>query len=115
MQCLVESEWFSRMTKGNNYRGYLAGFGQNEKEKGSPKDVKASDEEFKKLMGQDLLVAMDRDLNGQLNFNEYMMIRKGVIAWLYCVETTMNRQSMKCGLSIMSRDRVPIQSEADSV
>lgn len=93
----------------------MAGFGKNELENGSPKEPELSDEDFKKQLGDDLLIAMDRDLNGKLNFNEYMMIRKGVIAWLYCVETTMNRQSMKCGLSLLSKDRTPIQSEADAV
>lgn len=74
----------------------LRGFGENEQSKNdSSKDEEKEDdgkkgdekvltevEKLHKAIAQDMLIAIDRDMNGRLNFNEYMLLRKSVIAWL---------------------------------
>lgn len=79
MECIVESSWFTRLLKGNNYKEFMKGFGNIEPERGTTNEP---EEDFKKTIGKDIIIAVDRDLNSQINFNEYMLIRKSVMAWL---------------------------------
>lgn len=61
----------------------MAGFGEQEQEHGSTPSVDIpNDEIFKENLSKDLVIAMDRDMNGYINFNEYLLIRKSVIAWM---------------------------------
>lgn len=82
VECLVNSEWFGRLFKGNNWHEFMKGFGQIEKEKGAGEDEPLDEAALKKNLALDLLAALDRDLTGTLNFSEYMTLRKSVMAWL---------------------------------
>lgn len=49
----------------------MRGFGNHEAEKGSTVDEEEIDDEtFRKNLSKDIVLAIDRDLNGTLNFNE---------------------------------------------
>lgn len=63
----------------------------------------------------DLLFAADRDNNGRINFSEYLLIRRAVVAWLQCSQSFMNRAGLRCGLALTSQHRTISQSEADIV
>lgn len=61
----------------------------------------------------DLLIALDRDLNGVLNFSEYLNLRRSVIAWSQCTQASMNRAGLRCGLNIAVPGKNLSQPEAD--
>lgn len=63
----------------------------------------------------DLLFAADRDNNGRVNFSEYLLIRRAVVAWLQCSQSFMNRAGLRCGLALTSQHRTISQSEADII
>lgn len=42
-------------------------------------------------VASDLIIAVDRDLDGKMNFSEYMLIRKGLVTWKHCAQGGMNR------------------------
>lgn len=43
------------------------------------------------------------------------MIRRGLIAWKQCAQVKMNRQGLKCALTITTPLKTPSQSEVDVV
>lgn len=63
----------------------------------------------------DLMVAADRDQDGAINFSEYLLLRRALVAWLQCSQEFMNRAGLRCGLSITVRGRDIAQAEADIV
>lgn len=64
---------------------------------------------------EDIMLAIDRDLDGTVNFAEYLMMRRAAHAWVECAQETMNRAGLRCGLSIVVPSRQVDQSEADVV
>lgn len=74
-----------------------------------------TEKEFNYEVGQNLLIAADRDLDGLINFSEQLLIRRALIAWLQCSATRMNRTDLKCGLVIVTPFRSPHQSEVDLI
>lgn len=66
-------------------------------------------------VAKDLLVSVDRDLDGTINFSEQLLMRRAAIAWKSCAQETMNRAGLRCGLSIVVQGRNMDQSEADAV
>lgn len=83
MHCVINSPWFKRMFKGNNYQEFMRGFGENEQERGSAEEDRVLDDaSFKKELARDLMLAVDRDNNNKLSFSEYMLLRKSVISWM---------------------------------
>lgn len=115
MLCLIKSEWFNRLLSGNSYHDFMIGFGNHEEGGNVSINIEPDkDLAYKKRLQSDLLLAIDRDLNGMINFSEYMMIRHAVSSWIYCAEKGMNRQSLRCALSLVS-DRTPTQAEADQI
>lgn len=65
------------------------------------------------MVAKDLLFAADRDLDGFINFSEYLLIRKAIIAWKQCASYKMNRSGLKCALTIVQPYKAPEQNEAD--
>lgn len=61
------------------------------------------------------MLSCDRDMDGFLNFSEYLLIRKGLIAWNQCAQVNMNRIGLKCALTIATPLKTPSQSEVDVV
>lgn len=63
-----------------------------------------------------VLLAVDRDLDGKMNLAEYLMMRRAIIAWHECAQETMNRAGLRCSLSLITNDHRNVdQSEADAV
>lgn len=87
------------------------GFGAHEK------DPDAEDEEADdKAKSKQVLLAVDRDLDGQINLAEYLLMRRAIIAWRECAQETMNRAGLRCALSLITNDHRNVdQSEADAV
>lgn len=59
------------------------------------------------------MIAADRDLDGYLNFNEYLLVRKALIGWQQCATFKMNKSDLKCALTIIQPFRLPEQAEID--
>jgi hypothetical protein len=57
--------------------------------------------DFKTYVAKDLLIAADRDLDGNINFNEYLLIRKALIAWQQCASYKMNKSDLKCAMTVI--------------
>jgi len=66
-------------------------------------------------LSNDLILAADRDLDGKIDLSEYISLRKAVIAWSECADSTMSPRSLRCGLSIVSQGRTVEQSDANAV
>lgn len=60
-------------------------------------------------------MAIDRDLDNKININEYVTMRKAIIAWAECAEVTMSPRALRCGLVIVSQGRNIEQSEANII
>lgn len=83
MKCLVRSDWFNRLFKNGNLRSTMRGFGNHELERGmTPVNKELSDDEFLDELVKDLMIAIDRDRNGRVNFSEYLLMRKSVTSWM---------------------------------
>lgn len=66
----MNSEWFGRLLKGNNWHEFMKGFGFDEREKGTPEEEPLDDTVLKRNIALDLLTALDRDLTSNINFSE---------------------------------------------
>jgi hypothetical protein len=71
--------------------------------------------DLKSMITKDLIIAADRDLDGNINFNEYLLIRKALIAWSQCTTARMNRSELRCALTMMTPYRNPEQNEVDAI
>lgn len=58
---------------------------------------------------------MDRDLDGKMNFSEYLLIRMGIVAWKECAQGGMNRPGLRCALSLTLKERDVSQAEANTM
>jgi len=87
------------------------GFGHHEK------DPEAEEEEKEEMhKAKQVLLAVDRDLDGKINLAEYLLLRRSIIAWRECAQETMNRAGLRCALSLITTDHRNVdQSEADAV
>lgn len=63
----------------------------------------------------DLMIASDRDLDGTINFSEYLLMRRSIISWMQCAQQFMNRAGLRCALSIAVPGRDLAQAEADTI
>lgn len=70
---------------------------------------------FYNNLSYDLMLSCDRDMDGFINFSEYLLVRKGLIAWNQCAQVKMNRIGLKCALTISTPLKTPSQSEVDVV
>lgn len=134
VKCILRHVYFqSLMESGKQTMETFTGFGDDETEENthwyvSPETPTPSDEDlaaekakqnnietFYTRLSYDLMLACDRDQDGFINFSEYIMIRRGLIAWKQCAEVKMNRQGLKCALTITTPLKTPSQSEVDVV
>jgi len=98
---MVNSSYFGTMSTATTVKGTFEGFGSNESE-----DYKEQDEDVNvQRISSDLIIAVDRDLDGKMNFAEYMLVRKGSVAWKECAQGGMNRSALKCALNLTIKDR----------
>lgn len=75
MECMFKSDRFQRLSRDEHWTDHMTGFGKDEEEGASHKGGGSA-------IHSNILLAIDRDLNQRMNFNEYLMVRIGVDAWL---------------------------------
>lgn len=135
-ECMTDEDWFKGLTTNGQAHTTFEGFGTNEDpEKDSclsgnsitqhwfkrrnatvTGEPPASPEPLEPLqIAKDFVQAVDRDMDGSINFSEYLLIRRAAIAWHECAQDSMNRSSLRCALSIVVHGTNVAQSEADSV
>lgn len=62
-----------------------------------------------------MIYAMDRNHDGQLNFAEYLFMRKMASAWRRCVTGWgMNWKELKCGLRVTATVRGSAVNDGDA-
>jgi len=62
-----------------------------------------------------LIIATDKDLDGKINLSEYITLRRGIIAWSECADSTMSPKGLKCGLGIINAGKSISQLDANNV
>lgn len=67
-----------------------------------------------KRLAEDLIIAVDLDLDGHIDFAEYLLLRKAAVAWSHCAQETMNKTGLRCALALTVSGRHVEQSEADT-
>lgn len=119
---MFKQQWFRKIAYDHQLREVLESFGEDEgkRKKYNGENEWRIEHKFEKSRksvleqgAKDILIACDLNIDGKLNFNEYLLIRKGVVAWLQCAQTSMNRAGLKCGLTLTVPGRQIEQSEAD--
>jgi hypothetical protein len=103
--CVLGQEWFSKLAYQGKLQKTFEGLGVHEGGEASDSSGDA--------VAADLILACDRNLDGKLNFSEYLFLRRAAVAWTMCASERMNRAGLKCGLSIVVQSRTVSQSEAD--
>lgn len=74
----------------------------------------ASEDTEGKRLARDLIIAVDLDLDGKMNFAEYLLLRRAAVSWVNCAQETMNRAGLRCALALAVPGRLVEQSEADT-
>jgi hypothetical protein len=100
---MINQEWFKKLAFEGKLDKTFEGLGQHEGSEEKDTDPAA-----------EILTACERDLDGKLNFSEYLWLRRAAIAWQMCASERMSRAGLKCGLSIVVQGRNLSQAEANT-
>lgn len=110
LSCNFHMNWFKTIAIEQQPATFI-GFSSDEENMCSPGDKPS----LGKRLAEDLVIAVDLDLDGHVNLAEYLLLRKAAVAWSNCAQETMNKTGLRCALALCVPGRHVEQAEADTV